>query len=657
VTRSDQAATGISLLYVDAESPPAAVAGAPELTAERVGSAAAARERVAAAEVDCVVSEYALPDADGLDLLASVRAERPELPFVLFTDSGSETVASDALGAGATDYLPKSAGGEELRERVRRAVGSRDVTEASGLAGDRLRELTNAFPDVAFVLDEAGRYLEVLSGPGTAELTTYEPEALVGRYVHDAFEDETADRFVDHIRTTLESGGVETTEYRVQTDQGERWFEGRVAPLDEAIDGRRAVVWVARDVTDRRANERELAVRNDQLRTLTKINDLINRILQSLVESVSREEIERAVCEGLANSEFYQFAWVGGPWVKDEQMTPSVVVGADREGVERLVEATSARPESENSFAQVVAEGESIVVDDTAESERLSERERERMDELGMASAVLVPLSYGDTTHGVLGISGACTDTFGDRELTALETLGEVVAFAINAVKNRNVVLSDTAVELEFRIPRSRSVFGRISAELECECALEGFVPVEDDRLVEYVAIDATERAVAEHLAQFDRVSDYRIVNGGEECLAEVVLSESGVDRLLKAGTVVKSATAVDGEVTLVAEAPSDVDVRSVVDDFRVAYPDSELRRKQQIDRPVHTAQEFRRTLTEELTDKQHNALQTAYFAGYYDYPRGSTAEEIADSLGISSPTLHQHLRVAQRKLVETFLD
>jgi len=633
------------------------VADAPELTAERVESAAAARQRLAAGGVDCVVSEYALPEADGLDLLASVRAERPDLPFVIFTDSGSETVASDALGAGATDYLPKSAGGEELRERVRRAVGSREVAAESGLAGDRLRELTNAFPDVAFVLDEAGRYLEVLSGPETAELTTYEPEALVGRYVHDAFEDETADRFFDHIRTTLKSGGVETTEYRIETDEGERWFEGRVAPLDEPVGGRRAVVWVARDVTERRANERELAVRNDQLRTLTRVNDLINRILQSLVESVSREEIERTVCEGLANSEFYQFVWVGGPWVKDERMTPSVVVGADRDGVERLVEATSARPADENAFARVVGDGESVVVADTAEAERLSERERECMRELGMASAVLVPLSYGDTDHGVLGISGACTDTFGDRELTALETLGEVVAFAINAVKNRNLMLSDTAVELEFRIRQSRSVFGRVSTELGCECVLEGFVPIEDDRLLEYVSVDAPESAVGDLLATFDRVREYRTVNGGEECLLEVVLSESGVERLLKAGTVVKSATAVDGKVTLVTEAPSDVNVRSVVDDFRVAFPDSELRRKQQIDRPVHTAQEFRRTLTEELTDKQRNALQAAYFAGYYDYPRGSTAEEVADSLGVSSPTLHQHLRAAQRKLVETFLD
>ncbi|MFB6179449.1 MAG: helix-turn-helix domain-containing protein [Halorientalis sp.] len=42
---------------------------------------------------------------------------------------------------------------------------------------------------------------------------------------------------------------------------------------------------------------------------------------------------------------------------------------------------------------------------------------------------------------------------------------------------------------------------------------------------------------------------------------------------------------------------------------------------------------------------------------GYFDWPRDSTAEDIADSLDISSPTLHQHLRHAQRKLLAAYLD
>ena len=389
-----------------------------------------------------------------------------------------------------------------------------------------------------------------------------------------------------------------------------------------------------------------------------RINGLIHNILQSLVGSASREEIERVVCEGLANSEFYQFAWVGGPWVKDERTGPSVVEGVDPDEIEPLVAATTTRSGAENAFARVVSEDESVVVSDVAESDVLSEREREAMLDLGMSAAALVPLSHGTTNYGVLGVSGACSGTFGDRELTALETLGEIVSFAINGVRNRNLLLSDTAVELEFRVDDRRSAFAQLSSELDARFELEGVVPVSDDRVLEYVAVEGTSaETAARRLGEMDATDEYRVVTDEDGGLLELDLAWSGVDQLLSAGAVVTSAVAEAGTVRYVAEASADADVRAIVDGLRTTYPEAELVSKQEVDRPVYTATEFRGTLDEDLTDKQRTALQTAYFAGYYEYPRESTGEDVADSLGISSPTLHQHLQAAQRKLVETYLD
>ncbi|UPW00070.1 helix-turn-helix domain-containing protein [Halorussus gelatinilyticus] len=650
----------VRILYVDDADPPSALSEAEAVSLSAVPTASAAREALASdGDVDCVVSEYALPDDDGLALLEAVRDDHPNLPFVFYTGSGSEAVASEAFGVGATDYLPKDTDGETLRERVERAVASASVETESGVTGDRLRELTNAFPDEAFVLDENGRYLEVLSGPATRDLRTVEQERLVGKRLHDAFPTEQADRFLELIHRTLDTGGVETIEYCAETDRGERWYEGRTAPLGDTIDGREAVVWVARDVTERRENERRLAESRDELTRLTRINDLINDTLKSLVGSATREEIERVVCEELANSEFYQFAWVGGPWVKDEQMAPSAVAGVEPEAIERLVEATSAQTDAENAFSRVVSDDESVVVGDVADSDIISERERELMEELEMSSAVLVPLTYGTTNYGVLGISGACTGTFGDRELTALETLGEIVGFAINAVKNRNLLLSDTAVELEFRVENPERGFGRISAELDCRFSLEGLVGLSDDQLLEYVSVEgASADALTDRLDDCPTVDEYRLVTDDDDvCLFEIRSAQSGVTQLVEAGTVVTSATAEGGVVRCVAEASSDVSVRNVVEDFRTTYPDAELVSKQEVDRPVHTTQEFRQTLAENLTEKQRTALQAAYFAGYYEYPRESTGAEVAESLDVSSPTLHQHLQAAQKKLVGTFLD
>ena len=77
--------------------------------------------------MDCVVSDYDMPEMNGLDLLRAVRKRAPSIPFVLFTGKGSEEIASEAISAGVTDYLQK--GGPEqyevLANRIENAVARR----------------------------------------------------------------------------------------------------------------------------------------------------------------------------------------------------------------------------------------------------------------------------------------------------------------------------------------------------------------------------------------------------------------------------------------------------------------------------------------------------------------------------------------------------
>jgi predicted DNA binding protein len=49
--------------------------------------------------------------------------------------------------------------------------------------------------------------------------------------------------------------------------------------------------------------------------------------------------------------------------------------------------------------------------------------------------------------------------------------------------------------------------------------------------------------------------------------------------------------------------------------------------------------------------------LQRAYVGGYYDWNRGTNGDELAESMDVSRPTFHQHLRAAERKLVEEFFE
>ncbi|WP_123532953.1 GAF domain-containing protein [Halosimplex salinum] len=121
------------VLHVDDDTDLAAVTSRHlELESDRlsvvtVDAPETALERIRTEQFDCVVSDYQMPGMDGLALLEAVRAEYPDLPFVLYTGKGSEEVASDAIAAGVTDYLQKGTGLDHyavLANRVENAIAA-----------------------------------------------------------------------------------------------------------------------------------------------------------------------------------------------------------------------------------------------------------------------------------------------------------------------------------------------------------------------------------------------------------------------------------------------------------------------------------------------------------------------------------------------------
>ncbi|ERG98118.1 MAG: response regulator containing CheY-like receiver, AAA-type ATPase, and DNA-binding domain protein [Haloquadratum sp. J07HQX50] len=113
---------------------------------ETVSSASEGLNRLANSTFDCIISDYEMPEQNGIELLRTVRREWPDLPFILFTGKGSETVASDAISAGVTDYLQKSSGTEQyelLANRILNAVGKAQAEQQIKTEQERSKALFN----------------------------------------------------------------------------------------------------------------------------------------------------------------------------------------------------------------------------------------------------------------------------------------------------------------------------------------------------------------------------------------------------------------------------------------------------------------------------------------------------------------------------------
>lgn len=68
------------------------------------------------------------------------------------------------------------------------------------------------------------------------------------------------------------------------------------------------------------------------------------------------------------------------------------------------------------------------------------------------------------------------------------------------------------------------------------------------------------------------------------------------------------------------------------------------------------TLTEFEERTDAPITDRQREVLREALSRGYYDWPRELTSEQLAEQLGISRATLHEHLRKAERTLLSSVL-
>jgi predicted DNA binding protein len=113
---------------------------------------------------------------------------------------------------------------------------------------------------------------------------------------------------------------------------------------------------------------------------------------------------------------------------------------------------------------------------------------------------------------------------------------------------------------------------------------------------------------------------------------------------------------AAGGDLQVVFHAREFDDVQAIVGEFRERFDDVDIQRL--VRAPTGTS--ARDTVfvdRGQLTDRQLEVLETAYDAGYFERPRGATAQELAADLDIAPSTFTEHLLAAQRKLLGDALD
>jgi PAS/PAC sensor hybrid histidine kinase (EC 2.7.13.3) len=157
----------------------------PRITVETVSNATEGLERLddldLDANVDCIVSDHDMPGPNGIEFLEAVRERDPDLPFILYTGKGSESVASEAISAGVTDYLQKGGGTEQyeiLANRIVDAAEKRRIEREADRTQAHLRAITDHSMDAILTIDGDSRIR--FANPAVERLFGYAPAEVEG---------------------------------------------------------------------------------------------------------------------------------------------------------------------------------------------------------------------------------------------------------------------------------------------------------------------------------------------------------------------------------------------------------------------------------------------------------------------------------------------
>ncbi|MFB6300496.1 MAG: bacterio-opsin activator domain-containing protein [Halobacteriales archaeon] len=596
--------------------------------------------------IECVVSDYHMPEADGIEVLERVRDRDEKLPFILVTGKGSESIASEAISAEVTDYLIKDPRRDQsgiLSNRIVTAIENYRTEIALRESEHRYRTVVEQSRDMIGIY-RADRLVFV--NDAATEITGYNKGTL---------------REMDPFETLLhpdDRAKVQALEsdWRDGDEEISGSFDARIIRRDDSVrdcefsvssiryEQQRSLLLSVRDITERK--RREQLLQNER--------DIRESIREILVETTSREELERGFCEQIIESTGFDLAWIGNRTVS-EQLKPSTIVGESRGYFERIdlnSESNATEPSRRAIESRQIQQVEQIDPDG-------DDWEAVAAD-CGFQSTTALPIEYSGILYGVLAVYSTGENVFDAERTSLLEGLAESLASSINAAEQRLALTAEEVVRLDIGVAGSETPLFRFADAIRADDTDErievlGTVAYSDAPTLTYVRVPkSTTRDSIDTSTLFDpEIMTVKQVEESELSIRyELTIHVPTIGSILTDyGAVIQSFEIGGDGAELTIDVPHQTEVTRILDTLDDYYPSVELLSRREMVSP-DDARERYEAIRDDLTEKQWQAVTAAYHSGYFEQPRDRSAAEVAESLDISRSTFLQHLRAAEKKIV-----
>ncbi|TYL38070.1 PAS sensor protein [Natronococcus pandeyae] len=518
----------------------------------------------------------------------------------------------------------------------------RQPTEAGSLVDsdgvpDHVWTVLDRLPDGVYVLDADLQHAVV----------NERASELIGtdRTEGDAIQETLQSLFGHAHERALEHQELMATDaYHPPTDS---WLEARIFPSQTGLTG------YVQDVTERKERERQFERQRERMDALNDVYTVMQVINGAIATGSTRDELERLTCETLADAPAYEFAFVAAIDSKTADVTRRAEAGIEGY-VESIPLSTDPDDPAGRGPAGRAIRTQQLQVSNNVLSDPDFEPWHEDAYERGYRSAAAIPIVHDGGLYGVLGVTSARRHAYTAEVREAIGQLGEILGHAIAALERKRALMGDELIELEYEIQNAVELFDG-PPMAEGYVSFERVVQVDEELFLEY-GITAAEtfpnvEELTECIPHWDDVSI--LDESAGEITFELTITSPPMFSVVAAhGGYVESAAIDGGDYTMTIHLPKRTDVRAVTEAIQSVYSKTTNVARRQVRPSNESIAQIQDHLARELTERQRTVLETAYYAGFFQWPRNSSGEDIAATLDISPPTFHEHLRSAQQKIV-----
>jgi len=444
------------------------------LTVETATSADDALDRLADGAFDCVISDHDMPGRDGIDFLETIREERPDLPFVLYTGKGSEEVASKAISAGVTEYLQKESGTAQyavLANRITNAVEQYRSKRAVEESQKRLSLFVEQSPFAVVEWDENFEFASV--NDKAEDVLGYSEAELVGESWEIIVPESDRDAVGEVVSELLAAGGgYHSINENVRAD-GERitceWHNRVVTDEDgETV----AIFSQFQDITDRKQREERLSTVARRFEAILENPLTLIGLLRpdGTVLDANRTSLDLidASADEVTGKKFWNTPWWTRSETGQEQLREWIDRAADGEHVRFEAKHPVSDGETatidglihpvrddEGAVTELVAIGRNIT--EHKDRERALQRERDRLDEFAsiVSHDLRSPLTVARGRTTLLAetledadVGGGGVDEYIDSILHALDRMENIIEDSLTLAKQGQPVSEPEPIAL-----------------------------------------------------------------------------------------------------------------------------------------------------------------------------------------------------------------